>query len=864
MSDPHADDTAIRPARGGRGSLTLLVGGGALVAAAVAALLVTLVLGAIDSLHRSSIQATRTAQALAALERVQKDALDLETGLRGYVITAQPRFLDPYRSARAAIPLDTARLLRLLAADRVQLQRAQTLTAAVNAYLGEYAEPLIKLIPRRPAAARTQAVTQAGRLRFDALRRQVDAILGAESAGVNSRTLAAQRSARHASDEGYVVLGLLLALVAALALALQRLVVTPLRRAARAVETLADGDLSARAPETGRAEVGRLARSVNRLAESLRQSRTELEQRNAELAAIAERNLVLLDAVFEQTPVALAFVDPQLRFVRVNQALAAITGRPLEEHVGRPLAEANSDLLSAIGALVAQVVRSGKPIRQHEHVVEHPQLRAWLIDAYPVRQGDKLLGAGVELADISERWRIRAERELLHEAEREARRASERARRRADFLAEASAVLDASLDLEETLAAFSYLAVPEIADWCAVELLDDDGRLQTVTVAHVDPEKVALARELQERYPADPHSPTGAPNVVRTGRSVLYETIPDELLRQAAVDEEHYRVSVELGMTSAMMVPMTARGRALGVITFVAAGAERRFGTEDLLEAEELGRRAALAVDTARLYTASAETARVLQMSLLPQRLPLVEGFELATRFHAAGEGSLVGGDFYDVFRTGPDTWAIVIGDVCGKGPEAAAVTALARYTLRALASEPLTPVQALNGLNAAMLRQQTDQRFVTMVYAVLDLRGQRPRLSVACAGHPPPLFARAGEPPRPLRAAGTLLGVMPNVTFEVAELELEGGDALVCYSDGVTEADRPRVLSPAQLASDVGVQDTAEHLATAVEQAAFRNSGGLRDDVAILALRFSPGVSADAEAAVWGDLGLAADDVRR
>ena len=283
---------------------------------------------------------------------------------------------------------------------------------------------------------------------------------------------------------------------------------------------------------------------------------------------------------------------------------------------------------------------------------------------------------------------------------------------------------------------------------------------------------------------------------------------------------------------------MIARGRTLGTITFVAAGADRHFGAADLAEAEELGRRAALAVDTVRLYRQRAETARVLQTSLLPQQLPDIPGFELATRFHPAGEGTLVGGDFYDVFATGPQSWAVVVGDVCGKGAEAAAVTALARYTLRALASEPLSPAAALRGLNDAMLRQQHDQRFVTMVYATLELDGERPRVCIGCAGHPAPLLARAGEHPVPLRATGTLLGIVEQVSFEVEEVELDPGDALVFYSDGVTEASRPRMLSPADLAAALGPSESAEDLAAAVEGVAFRGAPTLQDDVAIVALR--------------------------
>ncbi|HTE20275.1 MAG TPA: PAS domain-containing protein, partial [Armatimonadota bacterium] len=149
------------------------------------------------------------------------------------------------------------------------------------------------------------------------------------------------------------------------------------------------------------------------------------------------------------------------------------------------------------------------------------------------------------------------------------------------FLAESSELLAASLDYETTLASVARLAVPHIADWCAVDLVGEDGRPHRLAVTHVDPEKVQWAHELEQRYPPDPNAPTGVPNVIRTGRAELYSEIPDELLVLAARDEEHLRIIRELGMTSAMIVPLFARGRALGAISFISAESGRRYGAAD-------------------------------------------------------------------------------------------------------------------------------------------------------------------------------------------------------------------------------------------------------------------------------------------
>src|ERR687885_619693 len=277
------------------------------------------------------------------------------------------------------------------------------------------------------------------------------------------------------------------------------------------------------------------------------------------------------------------------------------------------------------------------------------------------------------------------------------------------FLAEAGAALSSSLDYRSTLSRMAHLAVPYLADWGLVDILEEDGSLERLAMAHQDPEKVALARELEERYPPDPEAPQGVAQVLRTCQSELVSEIPEQLLEQAVRDDEHREILQRLGLKSYMIVPLVARGRTLGAITLVSAESGRRYGQAELELAEELARRAALAVDNARLYRANIQVARTLQEGLLPSRLPEVPGVEVGLRYLPVGEVD-VGGDFYDLFEERmvehngsskpSSSWGVAIGDVSGKGAAAAAVLALARYTIRALSMRETHPSAVLAGLN--------------------------------------------------------------------------------------------------------------------------------------------------------------------
>jgi PAS domain S-box-containing protein len=410
------------------------------------------------------------------------------------------------------------------------------------------------------------------------------------------------------------------------------------------------------------------------------------------------------------------------------------------------------------------------------------------------------------------------------------------------FLAEASRVLAGSLDYEQTLKTAAQLAVPEIADWCAISLVGEDGEVHSVAVAHADPEKVALAERLQREFPADPAT-SGIHRVIRSGRSQLIPEVTDEMILAGAQSEEHERLIRELQIRSAMVAPMRVRDRTIGTVTFIAAESGRHFDERDLALAEDLALRAASAVDNARLYRHRSEIARTLQASLLPPLLPEIPSLEIGTVYRPAGAGSEVGGDFYDVFSTSDGHWFAVVGDVQGKGAAAAAVTALARYTIRAAAVRRRSPAAILRWVSEVMLRREAgDDRFCTIACVHLDVTRTPIRLTAGCGGHPLPLLLRADGHVEPFGTPGTLLGLVERLELEDRSADLRPGDTLVLYTDGLTEARAPAgVWNTEELSRAVASLRDRDPQAVAdglLAMAAPDPARPLRDDIAIVALR--------------------------
>ncbi len=438
------------------------------------------------------------------------------------------------------------------------------------------------------------------------------------------------------------------------------------------------------------------------------------------------------------------------------------------------------------------------------------------------------------------------ERARLYEAQQAARAEAERVRDQLAFMADASRVLSSSLDFEKTLAKVARLAVPRLADWCAIDMIDESGGIKQLVVAHVDPAKVKLAKRLRRQQPVHPDAPTGVPAVIRTGRPELYPTITDEMI-DAVPDPKVREIASSLQLRSLMILPFRVGGRTLGAITLVWSESGRAYGGDDLALAEELARRAAQAIENARLYRDRDTIARTLQQSLLPPELPEVPGIDLAALYLPAGDGNQVGGDFYDVFDNGDGSWGLVIGDVCGKGPLAASVMGLARHTLRAAAMRERRPSHILSMLSEAVRNQTGDGRFLTVCYVRLRPNGKAARLTVCCGGHPLPALLRRDGTVETVGVPGTLLGLFEDPTLTDRSVDLGPGDALILYTDGITD------VAPSAVIGAAGEPDLAELLAGAegldaagiVEHArrelSRRIRGTLRDDMAILAVRVEP-----------------------
>ena len=333
----------------------------------------------------------------------------------------------------------------------------------------------------------------------------------------------------------------------------------------------------------------------------------------------SEEARALLDTLFETAPVGLGFFDLDLRYVRVNEALAEINGLSVDDHVGRHASEVIESM--DVEREFRRIVETGRPIVDFEvsgETATRPgEIRHWLSSYYPVHSGEgEVVGLGVVVTDITERQRADAERARLLGLEQEARAAAERAQERLSFLAEASSVLASSLDYEATLQRVAELAVPGLADWAVVDIANEDLSTRRVALSHADPAKVAQALEVESRYPPDPNADTGVPKVLRTAEPELMHEIPDELLVQAAHDEEHLALIRELGLVSYMCVPLVARRRVLGALTFVSSSRARLYTEADLALAQDLAHRAAVAVDNARLFREAeerGEAARVLE-----------------------------------------------------------------------------------------------------------------------------------------------------------------------------------------------------------------------------------------------------------
>lgn len=411
--------------------------------------------------------------------------------------------------------------------------------------------------------------------------------------------------------------------------------------------------------------------------------------------------------------------------------------------------------------------------------------------------------------------------------------AHKRAELRSEFLAQAGAVLASSLGYEQTLRNVAELAVPDIADWCAVDLLDEEGRSRPVAVAHTDPDRLSLAETLRSYVPDRLDPERGIGRVVHTGEAVVYPEISDQMLAESAVDDRHLELLRTVGFRSGLIVPMRLGEKVLGTMTLVSAESSRVLDSSDKELAEQIAARAAVAIENSRLYSQRSLIARTLQQDLLPERLPTIPGYELASIYLPARETSMVGGDFYDVWEVG-ERWMLVIGDITGKGIEAAALTALVRHTLRAASEFQSSPAELLAFVDMTLKKRPT-----LSVCTALCVRLEGDRATLAAGGHPLPLHITPTGI-RELGEHGPLLGGFADVDWQNFTLELEPGSTLVAYTDGITDAHR-------EGHGRFGLGRLSDTLATLADRRPAEVMQGLARELA----QFQPGAQNDDTAAI-------------
>ncbi|MFC9886627.1 SpoIIE family protein phosphatase [Streptomyces pilosus] len=428
------------------------------------------------------------------------------------------------------------------------------------------------------------------------------------------------------------------------------------------------------------------------------------------------------------------------------------------------------------------------------------------------------------------------------------------------FLVEASDLLAGTLDRDQTLALMAQMTVPTLATWCAVYTIADQASEPYLSyVLHEDEELIDGIKSLLSKIdPPDP-VPTPGARVWSAPGEVAHQAALRSSMRSLGLSGGPTRqVTPGIGPTLAtasavggetVVLPLVARNRVIGMLT-LGKPTDEHFRQEILELAEDLSRRAALALDNARLYSERTAISQSLQRSLLPPELPSVDGVEVEVIYRAAGEGNEVGGDFYDLFPISDGAYGFAIGDVCGTGPNAAAVTGLARHALRLLAREGLSGPAVLERLNSAILDEGARSRFLTLLYG--EMRPQEDgsaELKVVCAGHPLPLRLRQDGTVEPAAEPQPLLGVLEDLELYEETVVLDPGDVLLCVTDGVTERrEGPRMLGDDGLAevlttcTGLTAGAVAARIMRAVERFA---SDAPSDDMAILAMRV-PGLQQD------------------
>lgn len=552
---------------------------------------------------------------------------------------------------------------------------------------------------------------------------------------------------------------------------------------------------------------------------------------------------------------AVIVADEESRIVYANPVTESLLGWPAAALQGRPLTmivprRIRQTLLSAFerrlaGGLPRQPGRALRvPVLRMDGTEMHVEL---VLSQVCVEDGRRLVLASLRgVAGRVELHRLlQSERAARIEAER-ARAEAERIEQRLAVLAKAGKVLGSSLDYRRTLQDLSELGLGLLGEMCVVALADSSQRLILLGGAHLDPAKRALLEELRD-VPLTACSESEA--VVRTGTARVLEKVDGETLQGEFDSDAHRALVRKLQLGPTMILPLTVRQHTIGVLVFSAPPGSEPYTPADVALGKELARRAAVAVDNARLFAETSEVAHTLQQRLLPPRLPQIPGVDIAARYHPAGERLEVGGDFYDAFSIGEDCWGFIIGDVAGKGPGAAATTAVVRHTARAAARQA-GGLDVPAAVNEALLEAEQEEQFSTMIFGRLRFVGGDAALDLLNCGHPAPLLVRSEGRIDEVECRGPLLGQLPTVKPDPVTLTLLPGDVLVLVTDGVLEARAPASEPERESLRFFGHEgltavltetrgEPAETIARRIAERAVAFSGGsLGDDLAVLVLR--------------------------
>ncbi|MEU1625022.1 SpoIIE family protein phosphatase [Streptomyces sp. NPDC020096] len=501
-----------------------------------------------------------------------------------------------------------------------------------------------------------------------------------------------------------------------------------------------------------------------------------------------EQDLALSTRLVSQSPIGLAVLDTDLRYVSVNPALERINGVSAAEHVGRHVRDALPFLdTEAIESAMRQVLETGTPILDQNAVgrtpVDPDHDHAWSVSYYRLEDpGGKVLGVATSFMDLTGRHRATI--------------AAAQARQSLALIADASMRIGTTLDLDETARELAQVCVPSLADVATVDILDD---ALHGTSAAAPPQGPALFRALAVKaaYPAETAratDPPGSParyeadrlvtQCVTSGRPVLVPHVDADDLPRIARSPDTATLWDRAGLHSYLAVPLIARGEVLGALDLKRTRNPQPFTTDDALLAGELAARAAVCIDNARWYQSQRHASLTLQRSLLPEQPQHPPGLEIAYRYQPAGIASEIGGDWFDVIPLTGGKTGLVVGDVMGSGISAASTMGQLRTATRAFADLDLDPAQLLRHLDN--ITCGLDQPLTTCVYVVYDPHHGHCHISLA--GHLPPAVVRPGRPAELLDLpTGAPLGIS-EVPFTTTTLRLHPGDRLVLYTDGLVE----------------------------------------------------------------------------